>query len=164
MPWFMRCGSGRGVTAPARVCARSCRGSSSLPVRALALVATYFTVCLAASHVWAAPPPGVVLPDGPPPLKAEAVRLMDCKKDPNPAYCNKINDAHEACKGEAGLDFKRCMHKRLPGPPPQDCKMFTAKERGSCERHNAALASCGSKLGEDNVACLRATLSASPAQ
>lgn len=74
----------------------------------------------------------------------------DCSRARDPARCEALQKAKEACKDKAPADKRKCMVEAMP---PMDCSKARNPQR--CEAMEQARAECKDKNGAEFRQCLR---------
>lgn len=83
-------------------------------------------------------------------LSSFAQVAADCSKARDPARCEALQKAKEACKDKSPADKRKCMIESMP---PMDCSKARNPQR--CEAMEQARAACKDKNGTEFRQCMR---------
>ncbi len=83
-------------------------------------------------------------------LSSFAQATADCSKARDPARCEALQKAKEACKDKSPADKRKCMIESMP---PMDCSKARNPQR--CEAMEKARAECKDKNGTEFRQCMR---------
>ncbi len=83
-------------------------------------------------------------------LSSFAQATADCSKARDPARCEALQKAKEACKDKSAADKRKCMVESMP---PMDCSKARNPQR--CEAMEKARAECKDKNGTEFRQCMR---------